>query len=104
MPKLAEKEARGTTETVEDCCARHCLACSVYASVAAVPGKVCVALLPLSISVSSLLKGKSRNLVLCRMADECSCPHLCMFSLVTTWCHSPRLETRIKESNMRASS
>jgi len=68
MPKLAEKEARGTTETVEDCYARHCLACSVYASVAAVLGKMCVALLPLSIIASSLRRGKSRNLVPCRMA------------------------------------
>ena len=67
-------------------------------------GEVCVALLPLSISVSSLFKGNSKYLVLCRVADECTCPHLSMFSLVTTWCHSPRLETRIKESNMRVSS
>jgi len=105
MPKLAEKEARGTTETVEDCCARHiALLCSRYHCGCGSLGKVCVALLPLSISVSSLLKGKSRNLVLCRMADERTCPHLCMFSLVTTWCHSPRLVTRIKESNMRVSS
>ena len=39
MPKLAEKEARGTTETVEDCCVRLRLACSAYASVAAVSGR-----------------------------------------------------------------
>ena len=44
MPKLAEKEARGTTETVEDCCVRLRLACSAYASVAAVLGEVCVAI------------------------------------------------------------
>ena len=39
MPKLAEKEARGTTETVEECCVCLRLARGAYASVAAVSGR-----------------------------------------------------------------
>ena len=45
-----------------------------------------------------------RDMVACLRVGECVCWNSCADCLVTKWFHLTRLETRTKESNIRASS